>query len=855
MTDPLNNEFDKLNISDSQLAKEAILLLDKYRKLEGRYTALFKLNQLSHDCADLGVFFEQVHSSISSIMRAENFYIALYDQTLSTLEFVYDVDEKDDYPLGVVPLEAFAGSMTCYVIETAKPLLATPEIVRDLEKKNLIKRIGSDSTDWLGVPLISDGLVIGVMAVQSYSEKIRYQHDDLELMEFTAQHIVSAMTRLQDHERLQNAVNARTRELMQQIREREKSELLQESLFKISELTNDATINIEQFYSMVHNIVGQLINAENFYIAKYDQKTKMLSFVYYLDQNSENIEEDSQPRALGDGLTEYIIRTGETKLLNNQQMQALHLQGETRAPQIETKSWLGVPLIHSGVVLGAMVVQSYNMSIQFTEQDAELLKFVSQHVSSAIKRRELLEFERQSHVLLEQQVKLRTMALEDEIKQRKQVEGQLQHAASHDILTGLPNRTLFINSLNHAIACNKRKPEFQFAVLFLDLDRFKVVNDSLGHHAGDLLLQKIAKELKILVRNKDTVARLGGDEFVILIEDFESNDEAYEIAQRITEFLATPFVIENQSIFIGTSIGVLFNDKRYNSADIMLRDADTAMYHAKEKGKGRFEVFDSSMQKKVQNALKLEADIRDAITNSEFSPYFQPIVDLRNEKVVGFEALARWHNDKRGFVFPNDFIPLAEETNLVTAIDFLILEKSCLQLKAWEKSCGRDDLYVSCNLYGDHFFSATLPEDIEKIIKRVGIKPHQLRVELTERALLENSDIVLKNMNALKVLGVKILLDDFGTGYSSLSYLHRFPIDVLKIDRSFINNVHEQGNHQAIIKTIIDLATNLQMDTVGEGIENLADAQLLTAMECNYGQGYYYAKPMPPIEAEKYLLR
>lgn len=606
MTHPLNSEFENLSKSDSQLAKEAILLLDKYRKLEDRYTALFKLNQLSHDCSDLNSFFDQIHHSITSIMQAENFYIALYDKTLETLEFVYHADEKDDFPLGKSPLEAFEGSMTCYVIETAESLLATPEIIKELEENHSIKRIGFQGTDWLGVPLMSDGIVIGVMVVQSYTEKVRYQTDDLELMEFAAQHIVTAMTRLQDHERLQSAVNSRTRELMQQIREREKSELLQESLFKISEITNDATIDIEHFYSMVHNIVGQLINAENFYIAKYDQKSNTLSFVYYLDQNSENIDLDSEPRVFGNGFTEYTIRKGETQLLNHQKMMALYQQGETKEPQDDTKSWLGVPLIHSGVILGAMVLQSYNHTTKFTEQDAELLKFVSQHVSSAIKRRDILEFERQSHVLLEQQVKLRTMALEDEIKQRKQAEEQLKHTASHDTLTGLPNRTLFINLLSHAIACNKRKPDFKFAVLFLDLDRFKVVNDSLGHHAGDILLQEISKELKVLVRDKDTVARLGGDEFVILIEDLDSNDEAYEVAQRITEFLASPFIIENQSIFIGTSIGVLFNNERYNSADIMLRDADTAMYHAKDKGKGRYEVFDSSMQKKVQNALRLE---------------------------------------------------------------------------------------------------------------------------------------------------------------------------------------------------------------------------------------------------------
>ena len=222
MKDPLNNELDKLNENDNLLAKEAISLLDKYRKLEDRYTALFKLNQLSHDCAELSTFFAQVHQSFASIMRAENFYVALYDQTLSTLEFAYHVDEKDDYPLGKFSLDEFEGSMTCYVIETAHSLLATPEVAAKLISNKSIKRVGTDSTDWLGVPLLNNGVVIGVMAVQSYSEENRYQTVDLELMEFTAQHIVSAMTRLQDHERLQNAVNSRTRELMQQIREREK---------------------------------------------------------------------------------------------------------------------------------------------------------------------------------------------------------------------------------------------------------------------------------------------------------------------------------------------------------------------------------------------------------------------------------------------------------------------------------------------------------------------------------------------------------------------------------------------------------------------------------------------------------
>jgi len=277
------------------------------------------------------------------------------------------------------------------------------------------------------------------------------------------------------------------------------------------------------------------------------------------------------------------------------------------------------------------------------------------------------------------------------------------------------------------------------------------------------------------------------------------------------------------------------------------------MYHAKDNGKGRYEVFDASMHSKVQNALSLEVDIREAISAQEFVPYFQPIMNLSTGKIAGFEALARWNSPKRGFVYPDEFIPLAEDTNLVMAIDLQIMEKACLQLKEWQNRLGEEKLYVSCNLFCNHFFSKSLAQDIREILDRVGLSPQQLRVELTERALLENSDQVLANMQSLKQLGVKILLDDFGTGYSSLSYLHRFPIDVLKIDRSFINNVDEDANHRAIIKTIIDLATSLKMATVGEGIENVVDALLLQQMDCMYGQGYYFARPMAADAVETFM--
>jgi len=847
--------MDTAELTKEETAEKALFALQSaHQDLKLRYNALFNLNKLSQECEDLNHFYPKVHKTIASLMTAENFYIVTYDQTFNTLEFVYHVDEKDERPEGIIDYDALAGSFTHLVIESMQPLLVSPSLEKQLYKNGKITQHGSTGTDWVGVPLLHNDLVIGVMVVQSYNEQVRYTEPDLNMLTFTGQHVVSAMIRLQDKERLTSAVNARTQELMAQIREREKSELLQESLYRISELANDASIDIDVFYSKVHNIVGQLINATNFFIAKYDEESDTIEYVYVVDQDSNHERRFFKKRKLSNHYSELVIRQQKTVLLTKQDMQDLCDSGQTRRSTSGEHSWLGVPLLYVGKLLGVMVIQSYSARTIYSEQDAELLNFVSNHVSSAIKRREMSEIERQNHELLEEQVKLRTLALEEEILQRKQAEKKLKHTASHDSLTGLPNRAVFLDLLNHAIACNKRKPELSFAVLFLDLDRFKVVNDSLGHQAGDTLLKLIAYELSSILRGKDTVARLGGDEFVILIEDLESDQKAFDIAQRITDFLTEPFVINNQLVFTGTSIGILFSDKRYNDADTMLRDADTAMYHAKGNGKGRYEVFDASMHQRVQNALSLEADIREAIEWEEFIPYYQPIIQLDNEKIKGFEALARWPSHKRGFVYPDEFIPLAEETNLVQAIDFQILKKSCQQLKLWQETLSRHDLYVSCNLFCNQFFSATLPDDIERILIETGLKPENLRVELTERALLENTEIVLSNMKALNRLGVKILLDDFGTGYSSLSYLHQFPIDVLKIDRSFINNFHEQNNSRAIIKTIIDLATSLGMATIGEGIESLENAHLLQKMDCLYGQGFYYAKPMPADEMEQYIL-
>jgi diguanylate cyclase (GGDEF)-like protein len=845
--------FNNLTGSEKELAKEVIDLRDKYQKLESRHTILCQLDKLADNIDNTHDFLKGIYQILAGVIRAEKFHVAFFNPTFDTLTFPYFVD--DTQPISNIPvaIDDYKGSLLKYVIDTKKPLLANKASINKLVATSKINPVDDNLFQWLGAPLIKDGYIMGCISVQNSQIEKAYNEHDLDLLTFISKHLVIGLNRLQELEILQTAIDNRTSELMQQIRDREKSDLLKDSLYKISELANDADLEISEFYSNVHKIVGRLINAPNFYIAKYSEKSDLLTFVYYVDHNGKNINTSLAPRKAGKHLTELVISRGKALLLNTDDIEKLYQEGEIGTYDKNTAAWLGVPLIHTNHLLGVMVIQSYQKKVSYTSQDRELLNYVSDHISSAIRRRELAAIERQSHGVLEQKVKIRTLALEEEISQRKLVEKQLTHTASHDGLTGLANRDIFIDLLNHTILSTKHFPERLFAILFLDLDRFKIVNDSLGHHAGDSLLKTVAKELVSMVRSKDTVARFGGDEFVILIENLDSKQEAYDVAERITKFLSTPFVIEDHPVYIGTSIGILFNNERYDNADFMLRDADTAMYHAKENGRGRYEVFDSSMHSNIQNALSLELDIRNAIKAKEFTPYFQPIVDLETGAIKGFEALARWESKKRGFVFPNDFIPLAEERNLVMPIDLQILEKSCRQLKKWQTKFGCDDIYISCNLYGDHFFSLSLAEDISKILEKVGVEASRLRIELTERALLNNSDVVLGNMKALKKLGVRILLDDFGTGYSSLSYLHLFPIDVLKIDRSFITNVHDHESHQAIIKTIIDLATNLNMATVGEGIESLEDAEILNKMECRYGQGYYFSKPMKASEAEKLL--
>ncbi len=443
-----------------------------------------------------------------------------------------------------------------------------------------------------------------------------------------------------------------------------------------------------------------------------------------------------------------------------------------------------------------------------------------------------------------------------DVTERKEAEEKIYHAAFHDGLTDLPNRLLLTERLSLAVERAKRHSAYQFAVLFIDLDRFKLVNDSLGHQYGDMLLMQVAARLQQCVRKLDTVARLGGDEFAILLDGVEGLENAAPTAERIQEQLTTPFDLNGKEAHISGSIGIAVSTTGYQCPEDILRDSDLAMYRAKANGKACHELFDQSLHDHAVQQMELETALRHAIENQELRIYYQPIMGLEARRVSGFEALVRWQHPARGLIPPLEFIPLAEETGLIVALDLYVLHEACRQTVAWHSLFPSETpLTISTNLSAHHFKHPGLLEQVAAILTQTGIDPRSVRLEVTESLVIDDPTQAADILHTLKALGVKLSLDDFGTGYSSLSYLHRFPFDILKIDRSFVGRLEQDASSVQIVETIILLAQKLRMDVVAEGIETTHQQDHLRTLGCRFGQGYLFSKPAPAELAEALLLK
>ncbi|MGZ8842450.1 MAG: EAL domain-containing protein [Pyrinomonadaceae bacterium] len=518
---------------------------------------------------------------------------------------------------------------------------------------------------------------------------------------------------------------------------------------------------------------------------------------------------------------------------------------------------IGLSIVLVGAPIIGIVYFTYN---QYLNE----IKATSAHAEHA--ERERAEAERaraEAERARAEQAERHVEELNRHIAEQERISTQLQeskdhfrHAAFHDALTNLPNRALLAENLRFVIERAKNHEDYQFAVLFLDLDRFKNVNDSLGHSIGDQLLIAMARRLESCIRDVDMVARLGGDEFAILLDGIPNADEALNMARRIQDKLSSPFNLSGHEVFTTTSIGIALSSTGYDHPENMLRDADTAMYRAKAQGKACYEVFDKGMHTHAVYLLKMENDLRRALDREEFRVYYQPIVSLDNGQLAGFEALIRWQHPERGFVNPSDFIPLAEDTGLIVPIGLWILKKACQQLSLWQwQSSANRNLFMSVNLSSKQVTQPQLDNEIRDILEETNVDAKHLKLEITESAVMENADMAARLLKRLKALGVQLSIDDFGTGYSSLGYLHRFPVNTLKIDRSFIGRIGEAAENIEIVRTIVSLAENMGMEVVAEGVETLSQLSQLRKLNCQYGQGYLFSRPVDAESVTAWISR
>ncbi len=448
------------------------------------------------------------------------------------------------------------------------------------------------------------------------------------------------------------------------------------------------------------------------------------------------------------------------------------------------------------------------------------------------------------------------LAILTDITRQKQLEEHILHDAFHDTLTGLFNRALFLNRLDQAIKRLKRNPGTLYAVVYLDMDRFKLVNKTFGHVTGDRLLMVIANRLQKLLREVDTLARFGGDEFAILIEDINGAEEASAMAETVLRHLAAPFKLKKQEIFVTCSIGVVLGSTAYEHPDQVLRDADNAMYSSKEHGGDHYTVFDAGMRVLTQRRMEMELALRHALECGEMTVHYQPIVSLRSGEVTGFEALARWSHPRQGLIPPAEFIPIAEETGLINELGAMILRQACERMvELAERRPETAQLSLSVNISGRQFKRPDFVDEVAAILKETGIAPDRLKLELTESVLMEDADEAIRTITRLKALAVKVVIDDFGTGYSSLSYIQRFPFDSLKVDRSFVGNMNEAEQNMEIVRAIIAMAHKLGLEVVAEGVELAEHKSALSELRCESAQGFYFSKPVPGEDLDDLVLR
>jgi len=808
---------------------------------ERRQGAIFAIAALSNSGRELEPLLAEIHRIVLGLLPADVFLIALREPGTSA---VRTVASTPPIPVADEHVGPDAGDVAATF---ARQLVREHGSFRGNARELGLRfpglvPLGMEAGEWLAVSIPGESAPDGAIVLHAVPGAAAFAALDEALLEFVAGQIQVALRLRAEQE---EGVSGRAEDLMQELIDHQRSERLQAALFSIGELANNGATSPERFYAAVHDIIGDVLDCRNLCVAHLTPDRTRLEFPYYVNDR----EPIPLARELGQGLQEWVLRHRAPLNLDlgsaesRAKLAPLVAAGELFEMRSQPGAWLGVPLVCANEVIGVVSVQSYAPDAPYDERDEEFLAFLAYQIGNALERQQAAASLRQANATLEQRVVERTRQLQNQMEVREQIEQQLKHETRHDFLTGLPNRAFLCDRLMRSLALQSRDTSKAFAVLFMDLDRFKVINDSAGHIVGDALLKEVGKRLQECVRTPDMVARLGGDEFAILIEDVGIVDTAIKVAQRIIEALQDPIYVEGKELFTSVSIGIAISATEYRQAEEMLRDADIAMYRAKANEEQRFYIFNESLHLEAIRVLETEGDLHRAITRQEFEPYFQAIVRLDTGAPIGFESLLRWNHPERGVLTPEAFLAIAEASGSLEVIDWQMFDLTCASVSRLL----RPGQYVNLNFSPRHFRDKQMDTRLLALLREHGVAPSQVRIEVTEGTLIENSDQVAEIIERLHSAGVLTSLDDFGTGYSSLSYLHRFRLHAVKIDRSFVSPLVPGGSgpSEAVVRAILALAKSQGLDVIAEGVETVVQRDALLALGCVYGQGWLYARPQP----------
>jgi diguanylate cyclase (GGDEF)-like protein len=834
-------------------------LLKKYRQLKTMQSGLLKLSELASTVTDMTSFYSTLESVIKKVLISDSFHIALQSKS-NQLTMAYCHNPQNILALEKLEKNHWQNSLTHLVFEKQNSLHFTASQCQYLAKTTPLLVYDQNCVEWLGVPLKRGSLVIGVLVVKSYDEKLHFDQRDCELLDFIAGHLVTAIDRVRSRELLEDNIRQRTRiltetneKLQQEIAERQKAVKMHKALLAISEITA-CSKEINRFYQIIHQKVAEILPSKNIIIALLSDNKSTLEFPYYQDE----MQSSPQPRKQTYDLTQQTLKMAKPLLITKGYSYSLLDDGQLEKNKCqlitEKKSfpnaWLASPLVDRGEVFGVLALQHYQNDDAFTFSDLELIRFVSQHIASVILRQNAQLKVQKSKDQLANMVNKRTEELQAtnfnlrrEIEERRKAEQQLYFEAHHDALTRLPNRAMFSERLSYALSHLKRHPNNRFAVLFIDLDRFKTINDTLGHFTGDQFLIEIASRLSDCVRDNDVLARLGGDEFVILLDSVQSAQDVEDVASRIINMVRKPFSLEGHTLYSNASIGVAPSHTRYKDASEILRDADAAMYQAKNLGRGRYVFFDESMREQLMANITLEQELRIALKEQQFELHYQKISELSNHRTIGYEGLLRWHHPDKGLLTPSEFLFMAEETGMIVDIEAWVVKEVCLQLKYWKNSEENKDAFIGINLSGRYLSQPNQINELISVIREHVDEPNKLILEFNESAFSQHKELVHRGIKKLTELGIKLALDDYGTRMSSFNLLHSYPFEFIKLDRSFTRTLDNDDKKLALVKALNGLGDEFGYQLVAEGIESEAMFERLQKVGCQYGQGYYISRP------------